>query len=112
MTLIGSWHPGKHCQSHLLQENNAYLVPALNTGLHGPACVWSHLFHHGCQEIGGQEEIRHTEPLGSQQKSQGPLKVLWNCNRLDMEEIPYEDVFGRGHELWESHSKCQPEQTK
>lgn len=112
MTLIGSWHPGKHCRSNLLQKNNPYLVPALNRGLHGPACVCSHLFQHRCQDTGGREEIRHTEPLGSHQKSQGPLKVLWNCNRLDKEGIPYVDVFGcgHGHEHWESHIKHQFEQ--
>lgn len=114
MTLIGSWHPGKHCRNHLLQKNNPYLVPALNRGLHGPACVCSHLFQHGCQDMGGQEEIRYTEPLGSHQKSQGPLKVLWNCNRLDREGMPYVDVFGcgHGHEHWESHIKHQFEQTE
>lgn len=57
MTLIGSWKHGKHCQSHLLQEDNPYLVPALNCGLHGPACVCSHLFQYGCQEMGGQEKL-------------------------------------------------------
>lgn len=98
MTLIGSRHPGKHCQSHLLQEKKPYLVPILNGGLHGPACVCSHLFQHGCQEMGGQEEIRQTEPLGSHQKSQRPLKVLWNSKRLDKEGMPYVDVFGCGHE--------------
>lgn len=48
--------------------------------------------------MGGQEEIRHREPLGSHRKSQGPLKVLWNCSRLDKEGMPYLDVGGGGHE--------------
>lgn len=98
ITLIGSRHPGKHCQSHLLQEKKPYHVPILNGGLHGPACVCSHLFQHGCQEMGGQEEIRQREPLGSYRKSQGPLKVLWNAKRLDKEGMPYVDIFGCGQE--------------
>lgn len=73
MTLIGSRHPGKHCQSHLLQEKKPYLVLMLNGGLHGPACVCSHLFQHGCQEIGGQEEIRHTA-FGKPPKVTGPFE--------------------------------------
>lgn len=39
-----------------MQEGNPYLMPALDRGLHGPACVCSHLFQHGCQEMGDQEE--------------------------------------------------------
>ena len=43
--------------------------------------------------------------FGKLQKSLGPLKVLWNYNRLDKEGMPYVDVFGCGHEHGESHIK-------
>lgn len=72
-------------------------MPALNHGLHGPACVCSHLFQHECQEMGGQEKL-DTQSLWEATEVTGPLKVLWNYNRLDKEVMPYVDVFGCDHE--------------
>lgn len=74
---LASW---KTCHSHLLQEDNPYHVPALNCGLHGPACVCSHLFQHRCQEMGGQEEL-DTQNLWEATEVTGPFGIIIDSTR-------------------------------